>query len=173
MEVQYTFSITDAVQAFAALVTLILALVTYSLSRRSYHTPFVSTLRPVDIIPFEHETKFSVFNSGPGVAYNICLLVDRGTPYAKRIWAQSIGSEEILSRDKGTFLIDKPPVSSGLVLSLEWETISGRKTRTYWICYANERGRLGFKRIGKLTVISKRVKSLLRNEKTGLTPVPR
>lgn len=136
-------TITDWIQAISTVVTGTLALVAYNLSRKAYHAPFRTYLRPIKVGTNDsREFTVTVHNTGPGIAFNVNVygfykkiippVVDSMVEYQSLITnaagAQDVkqGTDESYSFSEESVLLDDPIIIS-------WESVTGKKYRTYWI----------------------------------------
>lgn len=121
-------SITDWMQGLSAVVTLILAAVTYSLSRKMLHTPYRTFLKPKRYKSNNDYQKLQLYvtNLGPNIALNIKVTIEGGTVI------QANGPEELEPGGEACFTIEATGFKFTDPVKITWESVSGEQKATVW-----------------------------------------
>ncbi|MNK90515.1 hypothetical protein D3C87_1105720 [compost metagenome] len=151
MKVLFEASITDWIQAVATLVTLFVAIITYSLSRKMYHTPFKTFIRPYKLRSQDPEhLLITLKNAGPGIAFNLNvktlhfkgMINDPINP--NLIWKEdgytfAEGPNEVVPNSDFMFEFEYKGITLSDPFIISWESISGKRNVSYWKYGRNNR----------------------------------
>lgn len=174
MKVLFEASVTDWIQAIATLVTLFVAIITYSLSRKMYHTPFKTFIRPYTLRSSEDSQRLiiNLKNAGPGIAFNLSVktirlsgLINDGinTNFVWKEYSYTFaeGPNEVTPNSDIVFEFEH---SIGIKLTdpfiLSWESISGQKVVSYW-AYGRKNWQQRFTLMNKKQVLGYKIHRII------------
>ncbi|SFS76072.1 hypothetical protein [Paenibacillus sp. 453mf] len=164
-------SITDWIQAIFGVLTGLLALITYSLSRKVYHGPSLTFLRPIKLKSNnEHQVEIILFNAGPGIAFNVnvkSLYIKRRTTVGNMLfyddgYTRTIGEPELQSNSQGNYTFETHLLQLQAPFIITWETVTGKKLKSYWR-YGNVLNEIDFYKLSRWGIFLFKLKRIIAN----------